>query len=262
MVSLDLTLGKNPSILKLNSNWISRNNRQFSKPIPMLLSPELLLDLAVCEPNLDGEKNMPQVLCKFKNFDDFYGSYSSLWSQINSRVGLNSADKGRFDKAIFQGKGAMRQSYDNHVDAAPELAKARTQIETVEKKKKAALTYANALSRLDSEISAKKQMLDVIESRLVEKKLDPKKDQNFIDSQTELKKLIKARPVVAKKKLEYDKLAKLCDDVTKAYDKLKKDVSKKIEMSVQYDKKNLLVYIGKKAEASVKLVATLKFGPG
>lgn len=205
---------------------------------------------------------MPQVLCKFKNFDDFYGSYSSLWGQINRRVSLNSADKGDFDKAVYLGKGAMRLSYDNHVEAAPELAKARTQIDSVEKKKKAALRYANALKNLDFEIGAKKQMLDVIESRLLEKKLDPKKDQNYLDSQTELKKLVKARPIVVKKKQEYDKLEKLFGDANKAYDKLKSDISKKIEMSVQYDKKNLLVYIGKKAEASVKLAATLKFGPG
>ncbi|MFS8182523.1 hypothetical protein SAMN05444141_102346 [Pseudovibrio denitrificans] len=200
---------------------------------------------------------MPKVICKYKNYDEFYKNRTSIWAEIRRRMDIHAADTASFDKLIFQGKAAIRLTYDNHVEDAPEMKKARSNIAALEKEKSRTYRFVQGLKSLEDEISAKHKMLRVLESQLQQKEIDPKTDPNYRDTAKELKKLIKAQPAVKKKIQEYDKALKALEQAEANYDPLKKQVEKTIPMSVQTDGKNMMLYIGGRAEASVRLRATL-----
>jgi len=200
---------------------------------------------------------MPKVICKYKNYDEFYKNRTSIWAEIRRRMDIHAADTASFDKLIFQGKAAIRLTYDNHVEDAPEMKKARSNIAALEKEKSRTYRFVQGLKSLEDEISAKHKMLRVLESQLQQKEIDPKSDPNYRDTAKELKKLIMAQPAVKKKIQEYDKALKALEQAEANYDPLKKQVEKTIPMSVQTDGKNMMLYIGGRAEASVRLRATL-----
>ncbi|KZL21657.1 hypothetical protein [Pseudovibrio sp. WM33] len=200
---------------------------------------------------------MPKVICRYKNYDDFYKNRTSIWAEIRRRMNIHATDTASFDKLIFQGKAANRLTYDNHVEDAPDMKKARTNIAALEKEKARTFRFVQASKSLEEDISTKHKMLKVLESQLKQQEKDPKTDPNYRDTAKELKKLLKLQPAVKKKIQEYDSALKALEKAEADYDPLKKQVEKTIPMSVQTDGKNMMLYIGGRAEASVRLRATL-----
>ncbi|KZL21470.1 hypothetical protein PsAD2_00765 [Pseudovibrio axinellae] len=200
---------------------------------------------------------MPKVICKYKNYDDFYKNRASIWAEIKRRMDIHATDSASFEKLIFQGKAAIRLTYDNHVEDAPELKKARARIAALEKEKARTFRFVQGLKTLEDEISAKHKMLRLLESQLRAQKKEPKTDPNYRDTALELKKLLKAQPAIKKKIQEYEKALAALEKAEAAYDPLKKQIESKIPMSVQTDGKNMLLYIGGRPEASIRLKATL-----
>lgn len=201
---------------------------------------------------------MAKEICRYKNYDDFYKNRTKIWSDIRRYVvGINAADVASFEKAVFQGKTIIRVSYDNHVEDCTDLKKARAQIVALEKEKKRTYRFVQAQNDLESDIESKQKQLRLIESKVSNEGGNPKKDKNFLDTAKELKKLLKAKPIIAKKTKEYEAATAAYDKADSGCELLKKKIEQTIPMSIQFDGTNLLLCINKKPEASVKLKATI-----
>lgn len=201
---------------------------------------------------------MAKEICRYKNYDDFYKNRTKIWSDIRRYVDdIHTTDVASFEKVVFQGKSIIRMSYDNHVEDSAELKKARAQISALEKEKKRTYRFVQAQNELESDIESKQKELRLIESKVSHDGGDPKKDKNFLDTAKELKKLLKAKPIIAKKTKEYETATEAYNKADSGYDVLKKKIEQTIPMSIQFDGTNLLLCINKKPEASVKLKATI-----
>lgn len=200
---------------------------------------------------------MPTTLCSFKNIDEFLSKYDKAgWASIQKKEKVGIKDKVKFSQAIGSGKDALRKSYQDQVDDSPAITKYLTTISSLEK---AIETKAPALDDAEEashNIKMKMVFIKALEDQAKGQNKDPNKDPRYKTAKLELKSMVKESQGLIKLKKEHDSLQKKLKDVTASCEKMKKDISAKLGVSVKSDGKQLIVYIGKRDEVAVKVTNT------